>query len=78
MALTLASCGTSGSVPLGRDLPQKPAYAVPVDNVPEPQEHDDAREVAARERAGRIENGRRLTAFGAWYGNLARRVAGER
>lgn len=76
LAITLGGCATSGSAPLGRDLPPKPAYAVPV-TVPEPQEHEDARLVAARERAGRIENGRRLAAFGSWYGDLVGRVSGS-
>lgn len=72
----LAGCVTSGSAPLNRELPQKPAYAAPV-VVPEPQEDEDARLVAARERAGRLENGRRLVALGKMWDRVTDRMAGR-
>jgi len=57
-------------------LPARPSWTVTV-AVVDPVETDDARVVAARERAGRVENGKRLASFGQWYDALVARYGGS-
>lgn len=52
-----------------RDLPTKPEWAAPV-SVKDPEGGEDAREVAARERAGRLQANRIIVKFGNWYAGI--------
>ena len=65
----LAGCETSGSVGKKRTLPSLPAYVAPV-NVVEPKESEDARLVAARERAGRVEANQVIASVKTWYAGV--------
>ncbi len=63
----LAGCATSGSVPLGRDLPAADKRMTTPTVVAEPQAGEACAAVSARERSGRVDDARKLTAFAAWY-----------
>lgn len=67
----LTGCGASGEVPISRDLPQAPAFAKPV-SVKEPEAGEPALAVAARERAGRMQANRVITALLNWYAGVRR------
>lgn len=66
--LTLAGCATSGSVTTV-NLPSWPAHCVPAE-VADPRTGEPAVAVAARERAARFENARRLESCGEWYDSI--------
>lgn len=71
----LGACETSGSGGERRSLPPKPSYARGV-TVKDPEKGEPAVAVAARERAGRLENQRRLENFGSWYDQVRNGFAG--
>lgn len=51
----LAGCVTSGKPPLQREFPRPPGWMQPV-KVQDPKAGEPLLEIAARERAGRLEN----------------------
>ncbi|MGV6876654.1 hypothetical protein ACUSIJ_28810 [Pseudochelatococcus sp. B33] len=79
LTMMLAACAgsTQGKVEVRRDLPQFPSWGIPV-TVPQPKAGDDPLVIAARERAGRGEANRRITALGQWYGAVRAEYAGEK
>lgn len=66
MMLPLGACAQSGSGAglkdvVKRELPGPPAYLVPI-NVPEPKAGENMEVIASRERAGRVDANKRITA----------------
>lgn len=76
--MMLAGCAAStpAKVEVWRDLPPSPSYLQPV-TVPAPRAGEDPLAIAARERAGRGEANRRITALGRWYDAVRAEYAGE-
>lgn len=67
MSLIVSNCGSlPGKEPIARDLPEAPKFAKPV-SVPEPRAGEDQLAIAARERAGRKQNGVTIKRFRDWY-----------
>lgn len=69
MAVIVAGCSTSGSVPATRQLPAAPDFAKPV-SVPDPKVGEPALTIAGRERAGRLQANRIITEFRDWYAGV--------
>ena len=69
IAVIVAGCSTSGSVPASRQLPAPPDFAKPV-SVPDPKIGEPALAVAGRERAGRLQANRIITEFRNWYAGV--------
>lgn len=76
MTTALVGCATSGS-PAPRDLPTWPGFARPV-AVQDPQAGEPLLAIAARERAGRVENARRLEEAQRWYAGVRESYSEER
>lgn len=75
LAMMLAGCSASGDKSvLARDLPINPAAFTPLSVAP-PRVGEYCVAYAARERAGRIANGKRLTAYDDWYTDVRKDYA---
>lgn len=73
LLMTLSGCAASSDVVVQeRSLPPAPAWAVPT-SVSEPSEGEDAREVIAREREGRLKSNRVVVNFAEWYEGIRRK-----
>lgn len=66
LTTTLVGCAQSIKPEVERELPPFPEFARPV-KVAEPKSGEALLSIAARERAGRIANAKRINAVGVWY-----------